>query len=1149
MHLSYWRQKWRTLKVYSNPGLCCLFLLLLLHFNAAAQSAPEKLKLPVTLHEAHISLLNVFYQLKKQTGLTFFYSNEVLDENQVIKIDCNAKPVGEVLDILLARLPVRYELKGNKILIIKEVKKTLPVLEKTAEPSMPVDSSRIKGTVMDVDGKPVAGATVLVNGSQQGTLTDVLGVFTMAAKPGEIITVSMVGMISQEVAVPEKGAMKVTLVAKPTIQNDVVVVGYGKQSKLTVTGAVSSVNMEDMQTSVPSLTNALAGKVAGVISVQSSGEPGYDNAEFTIRGIGTFTGNSSPLIIVDGVQRDDVNSSYGGSFNNIDPEDISSISLLKDASSTAMYGAKGANGVLIITTKRGIAGKPKISLKAETGLSGFTKTPKMLDGVEYMQLYNEARQNMGLAPAYSDEVIQKTASGLDPYMYPNVNWIKEVYGKNSSLTNVNLNVSGGSEAVRYYVSASFYNQEGPYNVKKLNDFNPNLNFKRYDFRTNLDINLTKSTILSMNLDAMLVNAQYPGISAGDLWYISYATTPVGFPVKFSDEKWAGPIANGGSNPLNEVQNNGYSREFRPTVQSVFTVNQKLDGITKGLTAYGRFSFDSYGEFDNRRSRKNDLYSASGRDDNGQLIFVQTRYGQQFLDYSKSSTGERTMYLEGNVNYDRRFGLHHIGAMVLYNMRNRLVSSAGDAVSSIPYRNQSLAGRLTYGYDERYLLELNAGYTGSENFEPGRKFGLFPSVSGGWVISREHFFKALNNTVSLLKLRASYGIVGNDNIGIGGRFPYITQITGGGTAGFGLNGSALGGLNEGVIGVQDLTWEKSYKTDIGLELRIKDRLSIIVDYFKDYRKNLLISRQTLSSIAGYNNSTVYANLGEMNNQGFDGTIEYNDNIGALGLRVYANATYARNRTVFEDEPTRKYAYQSSTGHMFREFTGYIDDGLFVDADDISGHAAQGFGVVAPGDIKYKNLNPGDDNVIDANDWTYLGKSPFPEWSYGAGFTVSWHNLDLSMLFQGVSGVGIMANGSEIRGNGKGADGVGVIPLSGIGQFPNNTMAILKDRWTTQNPRQDAYYPRITIGSLTDNNYLNSTRWLKSGDYMRLKQASIGYTVVSKKVKSAGLSSLYFYLSGQNLLTFSKFKLWDPELGSNGAKYPINRMITLGVRANF
>lgn len=1140
-----------TAKVYHWViPVCLLFsMFVLITPIASAQKQTVSLKSPVTIEKQQLSYQEVFRLLRKQTGYTFFYSNQVLDDSQTISVDFQRTPLSEVLSFLFAKKSIGYEVKESKILL-KKIKLPPPVEKQlSTEPVSVADTASVRGTVMDVDGKPLAGVSVFRKGSTRGALTDVLGAFSIQANPGTTLLVSMIGMEDQEVLIPEKGTMKITMIVKPSIQNDVVVVSYGKQSKLTVTGAVSSVNMEDMKTSVPSLTNALAGKVAGVISVQSSGEPGYDNSQFTIRGIGSFTGNTSPLIIVDGVQRDDVNSTYGGAFNNIDPEDISSISLLKDASSTAMYGAKGANGVLIITTKRGVAGKPKISFKAESGLTSFTKTPKMLSGIDYMKLYNEARANMGQSTFYSSDVIQKTASGLDPYLYPDVNWIGEVYRKNASLTNANLNVSGGSEAVRYYVSASFYDQEGPYKVQNLNDYNPNLNFKRYDFRTNLDINLTRSTVLSMNLDAMLVNAQYPGISAGSLWYLSYATTPVAYPVKYPDGKWAGPTANGGANPMNEVQNNGYSKEFRPSVQSVFTVNQRMDAITQGLSAYARFSFDSYGEFDNRRSGLNDLFAAIGRDDNGQLIYTQSRYGQQFLDYSKSSTGERTMYLEGNLNYDHYFGKHHVGAMMLYNMRNRLQSSAGDAIGSIPYRNQSIAGRLTYGFDDRYLLELNAGYTGSENFEPGRKFGLFPSASAGWVISRENFFKGLSQTISLLKLRASYGIVGNDNIGTGSRFPYITQIGGGGFTGFGLNGSQASGYKENIIGVQDLTWEKSYKTDIGLEIGILDKLSLTMDYFKDRRKNILIERSTLSSIAGYNGSVVFANLGEMNNQGFDGNIEYNDKIGKVGLRLYANATYAHNEIVFQDEPLRNYNYQRGTGHMWGEFTGYIDQGLYVDAADIAQHAQQTFGTVSPGDIRYKNLNPEDDNVIDGNDWTYLGKSSFPKWLYGAGYTVSWHNIDLSMLFQGVMGVGIMANGSQITSGGLGADGVGIVPFSGLGQFPNNTMDILNDRWTVDNPRQDAYYPRITIGSLTDNNYLNSTRWLKNGDYLRLKQVSIGYSLVAKRLKNAGLSSLYFYLSGQNLLTFSKFKLWDPELGSNGAKYPITKMFTFGVRANF
>jgi len=465
----------------------------------------------------------------------------------------------------------------------------------------------------------------------------------------------------------------------------------------------------------------------------------------------------------------------------------------------------------------------------------------------------------------------------------------------------------------------------------------------------------------------------------------------------------------------------------------------------------------------------------------------------------------------------------------------------------------LAARLTYAFNSKYLAEINAGYTGSENFEPGKKYGLFPSVSAGWVISREPFFDKLANTFSLLKIRGSYGIVGNDNIGNNiaqvRRFPYLTQIVGGNSTGFGLNGNWSNGLTEGQIGVENLTWEKSYKTDIGLEIGVLNKLTIIVDLFREKRQDILIARASISPIAGYNGTAVYANLGEMDNRGMDANIEYKDRIGKLGLRLFGNVTFSNNKIVFQDEPLRKYAYQRGTGHRFGEFTGYVADGLFIDQDDIDRNAEQKFGVVHPGDIKYRNLNAKDDDIVDAYDWQYLGKSWFPEWLYGAGFSVNYGNFDLSMFFQGTLNAAIMANGSWIDGNGMGASGVGVVPFSGIGQYPNNTLANVTDRWTPEDPRQDAYYPRLSLASLSDNNYLGSSRWLKNGSYLRLKQASIGYTLSSPTLKKGGLSSLYLYLSGQNLLTFSKFKLWDPELGSNGAKYPITRMVTVGIRAQF
>lgn len=1128
-------------KRYINKLLLIMRLTTVILIATIMQVSAAGFAQRITLSKKKATLKSIFKEIRKQSNYDFIYTDELLQNAKTVDINVNAALLSEVLDKLFIGQPLSYTIEDRTVVL----KEKLDVPLKGRQAARAAD---VRGRVVDTQGKGIPGVTVRIKGETGGGTTNSNGDFSIAVTSSNAILVfSFTGFITQEVPVNGQATLNIILKESVDDLSEVVVVGYGTQKKITVTGSISSVNMADMRTPVASLSNALAGKVAGIISMQSSGEPGYDNSELTIRGLGTFTGNTSPLIIVDGVQRDDVNSDFGGSYNNIDPEDIASISLLKDASSTAMYGAKGANGVLLITTKRGAAGKVKISLKAETGTTAFTERPNMLNGVQYMELLNEARTNMGLLPNFSSELIQKTASGLDPYMYPSVNWIDEIYKENSTVTNAHLNINGGTETVRYYISSSFYNQTGPYKVEKLNGYNPNLNFKRYDFRSNIDVNVTSSTLLQLNIGAMLVNSRYPGIGAGDLWYLAYATTPVAFPKRYPDGRWAGPVSSGGANPFNTVQNSGYSDNFIPTVQSVFTVNQKLDVLTPGLSSYARFSFDSNGDFNNRRSGVNDSWQALGRDANGELIFTQTRTGQQFLGYSRESKGERVMYLEGNLNYDRTFGNHRVGAMFLYNMRNRLKSTAGDVIGAIAFRNQSLAGRATYGYMDKYLLEFNAGYTGSENFEKGRKFGFFPSVSAGWVISNEQFFKPLANTVSLLKLRGSYGVVGNDNIGGNQRFPYLTQIGGGSNTGFGLNGTQVGGITENLIGVENLTWEKSYKANIGLEIGLFNRLNLILDGFDERRENILIMRESISSIVGLQGTPVYANMGEMSNRGMDASIEYNDQIGKVGIRLFGNVTYSKNKIIFADEPLRKYAYQKKTGFSSGEFFGYVADGYYTDQNDIDSRPEQKFGVVRPGDIRYLDQN--GDNVIDAYDAKRLGKSPFPSWLYGAGFSLTYKKFDLSLFFQGVGDVGVMANGSGIPGGGYGVNGVGVVPFSGLGQYQNNTMAQVLDRWTIDNPRQDAYYPRLSVASLSDNNYLNSTHWLKDGSYVRLKQASLGYTLNSETLKKAGFPVLYFYASGQNLLTFSKFKIWDPELGSNGAKYPITRMMTFGIRAQF
>jgi TonB-linked SusC/RagA family outer membrane protein len=1010
----------------------------------------------------------------------------------------------------------------------------------------------LTGKVTDADGnESLPGVSIsLKSDARVGTITNEAGEYTIRVPANATLIFSFIGYEKEEVQVSSQSRIDVALKLNISTLQEVVVVGYGEQKKISVTGSVSTVDMAQMRSPVRSLSNALAGKVAGVISVSSGGgEPGYDNPTFTIRGIGTFRGSVSPLIIVDGVQRDDVNSTYGGAFNNIDPEDIASISLLKDASATAVYGAKGANGVLIITTKRGAVGKPKISMKMEYGLTGLTRLPKMLDGVNYMKLYNEAQLNdpshIG-PPAYSDETIAKAESGLDPYLYPNVNWTDRIYKDWAPTYNANVNVSGGGETMRYYVSMSFYDQDGQYKVEKLNDYNPNLNFKRYDFRSNVDLDVTKSTLLSLNIAAMLVNSRYPGNSAGNIWYSSYATNPISFPVQYEGDKWAGPRNNGGSNPFNLVQNSGYSTEFKPSVQSVLTLTQRLDKITDGLTAMGRFSFDTYGDFSTRRSGTNDLWYAGSRDTNGDLVYERVRTGSTFLGYSSSSSGERVMYLEGNINYNRAFNKHEVGALLVYNMRNRVIGTAGDLKYAIPFRMQNFAGRLTYAFADKYLAEVNVGMTGSENFANGHRWGFFPAASLGWVISNEDFFENITEIVSLLKVRASRGVTGNDQIG-GDRFGYLTYIEGATGYSFGLGPAYNGGIREAVIGTEGLTWEKSTKDNLGLELGLFNKLNFVVDVFRDNRKQILIERQSISPIVGYSGSTIYANMGEMVNKGIDGSIEYNERFGQnVQLRVFGNFTYARNKILFADQPKRTYAYQQFEGHGYGEFQGYISKGLFVDQTDVDNNPRQ-FRDVYPGDIKYADLN--GDGVVNGNDLTFLGKSSFPRISYGFGFSVSYKRFEVSTLFQGISDVGIMANGSYITSSDGAASGVGVVPFTGIGQYPGSVLANIKSRWTEDNPSQNVDYPRLTVTNTSDNNYLNSTWWLKDGSFCRLKQATVAYTLNPSIGKNIGMQNFQVYLSGVNLLTFSKFKLWDPELGSNGAKYPYARTITVGIRAQF
>ena len=1039
--------------------------------------------------------------------------------------------------------------------------------------ALPPEGITIKGRVTDETLKEgVPGANVTVKGTSIGTITDFDGNFTIVAPSKKsVLNISFIGYVTQEIVVGDRTIINVSL--KEDAQNlgevEVVAIAYGNQDKRMLTSAVSSIdNKELIKSPATSITNLLAGALPGVSSVQTTGQPGKDAAAIYVRGVGSLNDSQSkPLVLVDGIERE---------FSQIDPNEIESISVLKDASSTAVFGVRGANGVVLITTRRGKAGKTQISASTKLGLQQPISLVEQTGSYEFARFWNMKQEMDHVTNPklyFTPEQVEAYRTGSDPIMYPSMDWKKYIFNNVYLQSQNNLNISGGSENVRYFISVGYTYQNGLLKELPGQMYDNNYRYNRYNYRANIDANLTKTTSMKLGVGGVLGKIQEPrSVVSGtgedqNPWVIA--------------QIWSHPFAGPGfingvrtlvpkdMVPLGEVMRDGmfvfygqgYNQTYDTTLNLDLDITQKLDFITPGLSVSVKGAYDNKFKLEKVRTggaiEAQTVYYKSYFDTNGTMSQTDPDYDKSLiyvpsgsdtpLTYSESSGRGQNWYLEGRINYDRTFGDHRISGLFLYNQSRNYYP---DSYTYLPRNYVGLVGRATYAYQSKYLLDVNVGYNGSENFAPGHRFGFFPAASVGWVISNEPFFKNMTRTVDLLKLRASYGIVGNDNIGgTGDRFAYFTQFGSGNSYGFGPNGNLVYGIRETLLGSDKLTWEKSYKTNIGLEMMLWGKLNLTLDYYWERRKDILIQRSSLPSMAGFD-ASIYANMGEMDNKGVDANLEYQTRIGnKVGLRLFGNLTYSKNKIVFRDEPAMQYAYQKSEGTRYGEFYGYIAEGYFQSEEEIKKSPRQ-MRELAPGDIKYKDLN--DDGVIDANDQCYLGKSWFPSWSYGMGFNINYHNFDLALFFQGVSDVSIMANGGSIdTGNGDwGASGVGIVPFTGMGLNPSNVITKALDRWTADNPRADAWYPRMTANATTnDNNYVNSTHWLKDGSYLRLKQASLGYTLENKKLMDKGIEYLYFYLSGQNLLTFSKFKLWDPELGSNGAKYPLSRMVTLGMRVSF
>ena len=1084
-----------------------------------------------------VPLKTVLEEVERQTGYSILFENEDVDVSRPVTATFKDATLQTVLDTVLDK-SLRYTVKGGGKLVT--ISRRSPV----SAPTAPNGEMTVAGTVISsADNQPIVGANIYVEGTNVGTTTDAGGNYKLTVPASaKTVTVSFLGYDTKKISVRDIHLFKlITLADASNKLEDVVVVGFGVQKKESLVGAVQSVKPSDLQTSSSNLSTSFSGKIAGVIAVQKSGEPGADGANFWIRGISTFGSGQSPLLILDGVEITDQ------MLNNIPPETIESFSVLKDATATALYGSRGANGVMIITTKYGRdSEKMTINLRAEFGASAPTRVPKVADGITYMETFNEARTTRGEKPYYSNEKIMGTKLGLDPYVYPNVDWYDMLFKDCTFNQNFNFNMTGGAKKIDYFLNASVYNENGIMRKPEASKFDTNINAQKYLFQANVSADATKTTRVSLKMNTQLHYRHAPIQSVSDLFAYAMTGMPCEFPATLPGEESDTFVRFGTNNAWNSgfFTNpyaqlcRGYGDQFRGHFTSALTVNQNLDFITKGLSATGMATFYNRVYSAVYRSFTPFMYQLTDYniDEAGNYSYTSnsTNTGTTYLGTTRGKDGYRELAFQAKIDYARTFGKHDVGATIVYMQKERNMNISDEQeYAALPYRQQGLAGRVTYGFDKRYLFEANFGYNGSENFAAGKRFGFFPSVAVGWVISNEPFWKGIKEQVNLFKLRASYGLVGNDVISkdYADRFPYLTTVDMG--QGYdvyiGNNFERKYGPILSVYGNPNATWEESRKLDIGVEIGLFDSLNIIFDWFKEKRSGIFMQRTSLPSTFGMSGITPWANIGKVDNSGVDISVDYNKAFSKdLILSLRGTFTYAHNEIVEMDEPKYKWAYQYKAGHPINSIQCLIAEGLFRDEEEIASSPSQDIYAttypIRPGDVKYRDLN--DDKIIDDNDMCWTGNPTVPEIIYGFGFSLKYKGFDCSAFFQGQGKVSIiMYNYHPFA--------TAATPGSGLMQW------IADEHWSEDDPNPKALYPRLSP-LWNNNNTKASTLYVRNGKMLRLKTAEIGYTYKKMRV----------YVSGTNLLTFAPFKYWDPEKGSgNGLGYPLQRTYNLGFQFNF
>ena len=1009
----------------------------------------------------------------------------------------------------------------------------------------------VSGEVTDSLGNLLPGVSILVEGTTNGTTTDFDGKYAINIKtPNAILVFSYLGFETQKIKVSDQKKINVILKDGLDQLEEIQIVAFSKQKKNSVIGSITTVKVTDLKQPTANLTNSLAGQISGLISYQRSGEPGQDNAAFFIRGVTTFGFNNSPLILLDGLQitSDDL--------ARLEPDNIASFSIMKDATATSLYGARGANGVVLVTTKEGKKGKARVSVRYENSISSPSKVNSFLGAVDYMELYNRAERSRDQSAnlLYSKQKIEGTRNGLDPNLYPDINWHKELFNDFAINRRFNANINGGGEVAQYYLSVTSANEKGLLKVDPLNNFNNNIDINRSNLRANININLTKTTKVSAKFYSLFERYNGPIVSASDIFRQVAQANPANFPKVFETDEITqffnhtlfGNKGNGGfPNPYAESVK-GFRDRFANTTLAQFQVNQDLSFITEGLKMRAMASVRTYTENQNERSFTPFFYGLSEIETPTGIVntLYQIQEGTEFLNNpTVNNYGNSNFYYEGVLEYNRNFNeKHEVGGLLVTYFQEALNTIGGNtAFSTLPSRNMGISGRASYSYDSRYFGEFNFGYNGSEKFAEKNRFGFFPSIGIGWIISNEPYFQKNIPSVNMLKLRYTYGLVGNDGISSpSDRFFYLSDVNlnNGGTGyTFGTDyNNYYNGFIINRYANENVTWEVATKSNIGLELGLFKKINLIADFFTEHRRNIYMEREFIPETSGLT-TVISSNIGEVKTNGIDLSLDYNHAFnGDFYITARGNFTYSTNKILVNGEPEFQNKNLSRIGYPVNQQWGYIAERLFVDQEDINNSPEQfnGFSTsnsYLPGDIKYRDVN--NDGVINELDQTPIGKPNVPEIVYGFGFSAVYKNFDFSVFMQGVARSSFFINPGEIS------------------PFVNerNALSIIADNhWSENNPNPNAFWPRLSTYQI-ENNEKPSTWWLRDGDFLRLKSIELGYTIPEKAGKLFSMAKTRLYFTGLNLLHFSKFDLWDPEMAGNGLGYPPQRVVNLGIQINF